>query len=281
MFFDREDYCQRTFLDEGILVPFLLSELVPVDKVMLHSRWSVVINASFLEMKSYFSLPLFCGLLAMVSIGSSLRSSADEGVSLRIKWNGDEFSFRVVGEDGPGEWLLQFSQDGRDWQDLLFLERAAELGGIAGADVSPVALPVPDAPAGLFRAVQFSKVDSFYRDYLAARFRWRASGITSYQYGFRWSTMIFWRGNISVVDGEVSSYERLEAFPPFFEEPPLYRTIDGLFDRIADAWASNAASIRVTWDRQFGYPRSVFIDQSLMIADEEQSWTIESLEPGP
>ena len=226
------------------------------------------------------SSDLFCTLLALVFVAVSLRSPADEGVSLRIKWNGDEFSFRVAGEDGLGEWLLQFSQDGRDWQDLLFLEREVELGGIPGADVSPAALPVPDAPTGLFRVAQYPKVDSFYRDYLAARFRWRASGITNYQYGFRWSTMIFWRGKISVVDGEVSSYERLEAFPPFFEEPPLYRTIDGLFDRIAEAWASNAVSIRVTWDPQFGYPRSVFIDQSLMIADEEQSWTIESLEPG-
>ncbi len=227
------------------------------------------------------SLHLFHALLVLVSVGASLRSPAAEGVSLRIKWTGELFSFRVVGDEGLGEWVLQHSPDGREWGDLLFLERGAELGGIAGADVSPAALPVPDARAGLFRVVQFPKVDSFYRDYLAARFRWRASGITSYQYGFRWSTMIFWRGKISVVDGEVSSYERLEAFPPFFEEPPLYRTIDGLFDRIAEAWASNAASIRVTWDRQFGYPRSVFIDQSLMIADEEQSWTIESLEPEP
>ncbi len=36
--------------------------------------------------------------------------------------------------------------------------------------------------------------------------------------------------------------------------------------------------IQVTWHPEFGYPTSVYIDQSRMIADEEQWWTIESLE---
>lgn len=204
---------------------------------------------------------------------------ANANPSLRIKWTGDVFSFRVAGEDGLGEWILQHSLDGREWGDLLFLVRGVEWGGVPGVDIVPAVLPVWNARSGLFRAVQLPRDDPFYRDYLAARARWRASGFSSYRYGFRWSTMIFWRGTINVVDDEVVSYERLEAMPPFFEEPPLYRTIDGLFDRIAEARANNAVEIRVTWDPQFGYPRSVFIDQSLLIADEEQFWTIESLEP--
>ena len=178
-----------------------------------------------------------------------------------------------------GEWLLQFSADGRDWQDLLFLERGAEAGAVPGVRVSSAALPVPHAERGLFRVMEYPEVDRFYRDYLAARARWRASGITSYRYAFRWSTMIFWNGSIEVIDGEVASYNRLEAFPPFFEEPPMYRTIEGLFDRIADARARNAASIEVRWDPDLGYPRSAAIDQSLLIADEEQYWSIEFMEP--
>ena len=189
------------------------------------------------------------------------------------------FSFRVVGEDGLGEWLLQFSADGSDWQDLLFLERGVETGGVPGVQVSPAALPVPNAERGLFRVMEYPEVDRFYREYLAARSRWRASGLTSYRYGFRWSTMIFWDGSIEVVERLVSSYERVQAFPPFFEEPPLYRTIDGLFDRVEQAWTDGAASISVTWHPEFGYPSSVGIDQSLLIADEEQYWTIGFLEP--
>ena len=200
-------------------------------------------------------------------------------LSLEIGWTGAMFSFRVVGEDGLGEWLLQFSADGSDWQDLLFLERGGETGGVPGVQVSPAALPVPNAERGLFRVMEYPEVDRFYREYLAARSRWRASGLTSYRYGFRWSTMIFWDGSIEVEEGLVSSYDRVQAFPPFFDEPPLYRTIDGLFDRIEQAWTEGAASISVTWHPEFGYPSSVGIDQSLLIADEEQYWTIGFLDP--
>ena len=225
-------------------------------------------------MRSYFSFNVLIGVIALVSAAACLRSLADEGVSLRIEQQRGGFSFQVVGEDGLGEWLLQFSADGRDWQDLLFLERGAEAGAVPGVRVSSAALPVPHAERGLFRVMEYPEVDRFYRDYLAARARWRASGITSYRYAFRWSTMIFWNGSIEVIGGEVASYDRLEAFPPFFEEPPMYRTIEGLFDRIADARARNAASIEVTWDPELGYPRSAAIDQSLLIADEEQYWSI-------
>ena len=230
-------------------------------------------------MRSYFSFNVLIGVIALVSAAACLRSLADEGVSLRIEQQRGGFSFQVVGEDGLGEWLLQFSADGRDWQGLLFLERGAEAGAVPGVRVSPAALPVPHAERGLFRVMEYPEVDRFYRDYLAARARWRASGITSYRYAFRWSTMIFWNGSIEVIDGEVASYNRLEAFPPFFEEPPMYRTIEGLFDRIADARARNAASIEVRWDPDLGYPRSAAIDQSLLIADEEQYWSIEFVEP--
>ena len=230
-------------------------------------------------MRAFFFIGLFYPLLVLVSAGACLRSFADDGIALRIEWSGADFSFQMVGDDGFGQWLLQFSADGSEWQDLLFLERGVETGGVPGVQVSPAGLPVTNAERGLFRVMEYPEVDRFYRDYLAARSRWRASGLTSYRYGFRWSTMIFWDGAIEVIDGQVSSYERLEAFPPFFEEPPMYRTIEGLFDRIADARARDAASIEVTWDPEFGYPRSAAIDQSLLIADEEQYWSIVFLEP--
>ena len=221
----------------------------------------------------------FFTLVVLVFFTASNRSVVGEGVALSITWNGDKFSFHVVGEDSNEDWLLQFSQNGNDWQDLLFLDRGIEIGAVPEVDVCPAALPIPNADKALFRVIEYREVGRFYREYLAARSRWRASGLTSYRYGFRWSTMIFWDGSIEVIDGEVSSYERLEAFPPFFEEPPMYRTIEGLFDRIADARARNAASIEVTWDPELGYPKSAAIDQSLLIADEEQYWSIEFVEP--
>ena len=221
---------------------------------------------------------LFLAVGAVV-FASGNQSSAAEKVSLRIGWTGTAFAFEVSGAQDAGGWLLQFSEDGMHWQDTLFLEPPGVLGGPWLLEVTPSALPVRHARRGLFRAVEYVEVDPFYRDYLAARSLWRASGLTSYRYEFRWSTMIFWRGTVDVVDGAVSSYKREEAFPPFFEEPPLYESIDGLFDRIGDAWRRGAASIEVTWDREYGYPRDAAIDQSLLIADEEQYWSIESIGP--
>ena len=229
---------------------------------------------------------LRCGVSRFLSLIVSLGllvalpgSEASESLSLRVGLNGDEFSFRVAGGDEQRSWLLQFSEGGMIWQDFLFLAPGFGNGSMSGVDVSPAALPVPNAEKGFFRVVEFREVDPFYQEYLAARARWRASGLTSYRYGFRWSTMIFWDGSIEVEEGLVSSYDRVQAFPPFFEEPPLYRTIDGLFDRIEQAWTEGAASISVTWHPEFGYPSSAGIDQSLLIADEEQYWTIGFLEP--
>ena len=227
-----------------------------------------------------FFLSLRRSLLAALTL-SVVTVIPARALSLEIEWTGAVFSFRVVGAEREVRWLLQHSEDGREWRDVVVLDQSDQGGDTQELELSPLALPVadPDAGRGLFRVVEYPEADRFYRDYLAARSRWRASGLTSYRYGFRWSTMIFWDGSIEVTEGEVSSYERLEAFPPFFEEPPMYRTIEGLFDRIADARARDAASIEVTWDPEFGYPRSAAIDQSLLIADEEQYWSTEFLEP--
>ena len=218
-------------------------------------------------------------LLLAVGAGISAfgtKSFGAEKISLSMDWTGTAFSFEVSGQKDVGGWLLQFSEDGTSWEDTLFLERGGVPGDPWQLEVEAAALPVPHARRGLFRVLEHAEVDPFYRDYLAARSLWRASGFSSYRYEFRWSTMIFWVGTVDVVDGELSSYERVVAIPEFFEEPPLYRTIDGLFDEIGDAWRGGPASIEVTWDPDYGYPRTVAIDRSLLIADEEQYWSIES-----
>lgn len=54
-------------------------------------------------------------------------------------------------------------------------------------------------------------------------------------------------------------------------------TIDDVFARLENAYENNAATVDVTYDAQFGYPTSVFIDQSEMIADEEVGYTISNV----
>ena len=48
---------------------------------------------------------LCCAGLFMISN----RSAVGEAVALLINRNGDKFSFRVAGEDGNEDWLLQFT----------------------------------------------------------------------------------------------------------------------------------------------------------------------------
>lgn len=51
-------------------------------------------------------------------------------------------------------------------------------------------------------------------------------------------------------------------------------TIDGVFDKIQDAIDQDAAEITVDYDPARGYPRSVFVDYSRQVADEELSLQI-------
>ena len=48
-----------------------------------------------------------------------------------------------------------------------------------------------------------------------------------------------------------------------------YKTIEGLFAAIEGAIAMGAAQIDVEFDATLGFPSKVFIDENLLIADEE------------
>jgi len=131
----------------------------------------------------------------------------------------------------------------------------------------------------MFRAVQLEGEDRFYRDFLTARARWESTGFTSYVYEVTWNWSFFsWHGNVTVLDGEVTETETISSFPKGIG-PLDELTIDGWFEKIARARAQGAEDIQVTWHPDLGYPVTGFIDVSVQIADEEQSWTIHSLTP--
>jgi len=58
--------------------------------------------------------------------------------------------------------------------------------------------------------------------------------------------------------------------------PGLFKTVDAVFDEIQAAIDARAASITATYHAD-GYPLSVFIDRSFLIADEEIGYTIHEL----
>jgi Family of unknown function (DUF6174) len=54
---------------------------------------------------------------------------------------------------------------------------------------------------------------------------------------------------------------------------PVFPTVAGLFEVLAEALASRAERVEVTYDATLGYPRDLFIDVELSIADEEFGFT--------
>ena len=56
-----------------------------------------------------------------------------------------------------------------------------------------------------------------------------------------------------------------------------YRTVEGLFEFIADAIEQKAHSITAIYHPEHGYPKSVFVDFVSNIADEENGFTIEKI----
>ena len=56
-----------------------------------------------------------------------------------------------------------------------------------------------------------------------------------------------------------------------------FRTVEGLFDFVADAIEQEAHSITASYHPEYGYPESVFVDFVSNIADEENGFTIEKI----
>ena len=57
-------------------------------------------------------------------------------------------------------------------------------------------------------------------------------------------------------------------------DPELFRTIDGLFDLVQDAYDQNAHEVQVDFDPGRGYPTRIWIDYVEMMADEEMGFTL-------
>ena len=55
-------------------------------------------------------------------------------------------------------------------------------------------------------------------------------------------------------------------------------TIEDLFDRIQEAIDSHAALLRVTYNRDLGYPENIYIDQIENAVDEEVTYTVSNFQ---
>lgn len=216
-------------------------------------------------------------LLCQIGVGGV---SGSPQLHLDLQPDSDSLQFRLTGlpVGDKGEWVLQSSSAGlNEWEDLAFFDERGGDGADLELELAFASIPDPAPTRQFFRARYLNTTDRLLREFVVARDTWRRSGVDRYTIETRWFLSMFvWHGTVSVFDHEVTSSETI--FSDFFEVPEP-KTIDDWFDQLKRFIDQKAEVIVVSYDPVFGYPKSVSIDESLLIADEEQSWSILDFRP--
>lgn len=115
---------------------------------------------------------------------------------------------------------------------------------------------------------------------------WESQGIDDYSFTLQRSC--FCRGDdrrpihIQVRDGKVVAAKFADTGEPL---PPSMdyakKTIPDLFNEVAQAIKEKAARLEVSYDPTYGFPTSIFIDRSELIADEEIGYSVSNFQPEP
>jgi len=112
------------------------------------------------------------------------------------------------------------------------------------------------------------------KDLSAARNKWLSSGISNYRFSIRASCFCAFIDPVTVkVRGKRKKVSNPDWFGPR-SVPQLFKVVRGAIDR-------GAAVLTVKYDKADGHPRSIAIDYSLQIADEEIGYTVKGFEPLP
>lgn len=111
---------------------------------------------------------------------------------------------------------------------------------------------------------------------------WRSQGASDYRYVYQATCFCIQEAlipvEIRVADGTIVSVTSVETGEP--ADPAFFSgdlTIEGLFATLSAALDQDPARFDVTYDPEFGYPRSAFIDFDERVADEEQGFTARDL----
>ena len=197
------------------------------------------------------------------------------GIPLQLHFTlqDETFRFRLTGtpSNERNPWIIQSSVNLDTWHDLAFIEDRTVEGNLE-IELPAASMPNQGQPNRFFRARRLDADDPVLREFLNARDTWRKAGIDSYSMEVNWGvSWFFWHGNVTVRNNRVVSVEPIDTN---FFEPPEPRTMEDWLDHLKSYIDRKAERIDVTYDKTFGFPSSVFIDVSFMIADEEQGWTI-------
>lgn len=209
----------------------------------------------------------------LTMLWSGLAASA-ESPELRFSWEEDgaaalQLVFPKAGEH-PESWIVETSLDARTWGEI---GAFPEEGGRFILQVAALA-----SESRFFRAVQREpeSPEQAWERYLAI---WEAAGIERYDMTVEESGFVRqWRGIFAVQDGEVLNADTLLMIPDD-GLPAEQLSVEDLFAKIEDALDRDAHLVDVSYDPILGFPRSVFIDLSELIIDEEFSFEVLSVTP--
>ncbi len=103
---------------------------------------------------------------------------------------------------------------------------------------------------------------------------WEAQRLTDYTFDVVRNCYCLGRADVRVTvkDGVITGVTELAS--EVAHDPELFRTIDGLFDLVQDAYDQNAHEVQVDFDPGRGYPTRIWIDYVEMMADEEMGFTL-------
>lgn len=204
--------------------------------------------------------------------------SAAPADDLSLRENDEGFSFVLTSGKADQPWLLKYSSGLSDWEGLIFFNPPAVAGetnattGVLEAELAPGA-----GSRGFFKAIRLGPEEAeAWRPLVDNRRRWRRTAPARYRYQIRENAgWVSWQAVVTVHEGVIEEAVFSNVWPEAIQ--PTAVTIEGLFDRIETALESDAETVDVTWDPERGHPVACFIDLSLLIADEERSWTIDWL----
>lgn len=231
-------------------------------------------------MKSAFPL-LAVLLLAVLALPAAPALHAQGSAGLRIESStqrDSEMGLRLalLSTEWGRRYRIEASTNLVSWETKLVTEASQ------GASLA-VVVKAPAATPHFFRASLFDW-EELRAELQAARQRWRANGLVTYQFQFYWRCIICHPNfkelvRVEVRDGSIVGVTKVatgEALPP---DQWVHDTVEGLFDWIEGKLALHPVVLWVTFDPALGHPVSGFVDQSSLMNDEEMGFELSSLSP--
>jgi hypothetical protein len=110
---------------------------------------------------------------------------------------------------------------------------------------------------------------------------WESHNLEHYRFGIKkeWFSIFVEPISVEVTNGQVTKMTTRSGEEVTVDDTYYSLSIEDIFDKIQSAITDNYDQLEVTYDDEYGFPTFAFIDESLMIADEEYTLIIDYLAP--